>query len=186
MQSVKCQHHEHLESTSHGIQIGTCSLCGQVSQYADGKATITKLGRISGALVIPDKRRTLLLSSSDKEDLKEVAPSENSNDKPPHREIYLANKKRREFYQANKRQMIETLIALGQDAFLEKWKVSPQTISHLKNDNLYKEMVQSNPPGQLKVWRLDNDLPPLPKWNEIWPAEVQLKWLDIWRALHKF
>jgi len=45
------------------------------------------------------------------------------------------------WYQAHKKEMIEDLITMGYDAFLEKWKVKRQIVSHLKSDELYKSRV---------------------------------------------
>jgi len=45
------------------------------------------------------------------------------------------------WYQAHKKEMIEDLISMGYAAFLEKWKVKRQIVSHLKSDELYKSRV---------------------------------------------
>ena len=47
----------------------------------------------------------------------------------------------RGWYRSHKKEMIEDLITMGNDAFLEKWKVKRQIVSHLKSDDLYKSRV---------------------------------------------
>ena len=47
----------------------------------------------------------------------------------------------RGWYQSHKKEMIEDLITMDYDAFLEKWKVKRQIVSHLKSDELYKSRV---------------------------------------------
>lgn len=50
-------------------------------------------------------------------------------------------------YRKHKREMIEDLIALGNQAFLEKWKVHGSIISHLKSDPLYKSKQDGKAPA---------------------------------------
>jgi len=193
METVECSHEERVETGRHGIQIGTCKYCGQVVQYdGDGKkAAVTKLGRLDGKIIIPNPRHTLQLDVADLAAINEISceslgvGKKEKGDNPP---------TGLQFYRKNKSEMIRDLLVMSKEAFLEKWKVSAQTISHLKSDKLYKEHVtaptqtRKAPRGYLRKQPAAAAarplLPPLPPWSDTWPAEVQIKWLEIWKELH--
>lgn len=192
METTECRHIEHV-TTMHGMEVGTCSLCGQIVKYEGGnKVTITKLGRIGEAMVMPPAGIRLSLMEADRADLDKALASPKPIEPPAKpSKVKLTSKQRLQFYKENKKAMIEDLIALGNEDFLAKWPVSRQTISHLRSDKLYKKLTggveEASAPLKergAKVVRSGKDLPPLPGWSDTWPAEVQVKWLEIWRELH--
>ena len=118
----------------------------------------------------------------------------------------------REWYQAHKKEMIEDLTTMGYDAFLEKWKVKRQIVSHLKSDKLYKsrvakaevpaemgrkskhsEVESPKPaPAQTKLnleylgtyeVQEDKGMPDFPAFNEGWSDYVKVNWFETYQAL---
>ena len=133
---ANCTHHEKIEEY-HEYALGTCMYCGQVRRYdrLDIRVPprIVEIGRINGVEVngIPNRIK------------ESVAVEEKKSDKPEkpavaREEVVIRDRK---WYQAHKKEMIEDLITMGYDAFMEKWKVKWQIVSHLKSDELYKSRV---------------------------------------------
>lgn len=186
MEVIECIHREHIRSIGHGVEIGTCSKCGQQVQRNVDKLrdhpTVTKLGRIDGRLVLPNHNFKLLLGPQDKADLADAtAAVAKLRVAPPGKEEAQAGPK---WYRDNKRQMIKDLLAMGKDAFLERWKVKPQLISHLKADKLYKKLAQAPGAKAPKPKPPSGDkLPQLPPWSNDWSPEVQVRWLAVYEKL---
>ncbi len=200
METIECKHREHVKSAGYGVEIGTCSACGQQVQYYLDKLkdmpAVIKLGRIDGRVVLPNHNYKLLLNPQDKADLMAAAlqaagppaASPRKKDiKGPEKEDPKA---RRQRYLDNKSEMIRDLIALGNKAFLEKWKISSQQISHLKSDELYKKLAAELIPGAAPKSRAPrpkqppgDQLPALPPWSDNWAPEVQVRWLAVYEKL---
>jgi hypothetical protein len=105
------------------------------------------------------------------------------------------------WYKSHKKEMIEDLITMGYDAFLEKWKVKRQIISHLKSDKLYKSKVPAEIPRAEKTNhchkgppsleavveglkpKRTKELPEFPEFNEQWTELVKVKWIEAYQAL---
>lgn len=178
---VECKHKEIIQITN-GIEIGTCSICGQVVEYDNGHSTVTKLGRLNGGVTIPHSEK-LRLSAGDKVDL--AAARVAQYDAGPQ---LGANKPqtKTQWYRAHKEEMIADLLTMSEAGFQEKWQVKRQIISHLKSDPLYKkakEKTKEEPPlvPQFRPARDPLTFPLVslfPAFDASWPTEVQVKWLE--------
>ena len=104
------------------------------------------------------------------------------------------------WYRKHKKAMIDDLISLGKDGFIEKWDkfgVKSRLISHLKTDPYYKKMIKEHPPSPAADSKPLHKKPgpkpkgavslkgpvSLPEWNESWPIPVKLKWLEVCEKL---
>ena len=170
---LNCPHYEKIEEFS-GFALGTCIYCGQVKRYdrLDIRIppSIVIIGRFNGAVATAQEEVT--------SSLEKVAGSG------------------RAWYQSHKKDMIEDLITMDYDAFLEKWKIKRQIVSHLKSDKLYKSRVgQTELP--VKMERKENkllslgtftceaasELPAFPPFNEQWSDYVKTNWFETYQAL---
>jgi len=146
METTTCIHHEHIESAGDDVELGTCGICHQVKRRSTIKRhlppELIKLGRIDGRIVLPGPRDILRLSLEEADELKaaQKAPALAPAASTPRATLQPASRGKH-WYQDHKKEMIEDLISLGNTAFLKKWKVKRQTVSHLKSDKLYLKMV---------------------------------------------
>lgn len=164
---VICQHHEDI--MTHGdYEEGVCRLCGQITHYRGKTPTLVKLGRIDGQVV--EGTGTEIIPQAQPGVVKQTSTAG-------------SQKWDRERYQANKDEMISDLLALRKDVFLEKWKVTKGYLSHLKSDPLYKAKLEA---GTVLTPKVTIDIPtslsipPLPSFQDYWPAETQIAWLQGW------
>lgn len=147
METIECIHKEKI-TTSHGVDIGVCSECGQEVRYPvdklQEKPTIYKLGRIGGRLVLPNPGYNLNLSPQDQEDLaavkfeRERLKSERERDKSPSAtkvskgdqvtgEVPPRPKKRHQlskYYEDNKEALLHDYQNLTLREFFAKWHLS--------------------------------------------------------------
>lgn len=187
METVTCQHRATIKSLGHGIELEECGICHQKIQRNVDKLklwpTVTQLGRIDGKIVLPNPDYKLVLLPRDQADLAAAkattkpaaieSPTKSPADRPKDQ------KGRLKWYKDHKKEMIDDLITMGKKAFLKKWSVPPQLLSHLQSDEYYEE--RKAPPAKS---RLGTDtLPPLPSWNDNWAPEVQVRWLTIYEKL---
>lgn len=188
MSIAECQHAENIKATD-GIEVGTCGTCGQVTEYDSGHKTVTKLGRLNSGIVIPQAEK-LRLNAGDKADLKTArvaqydAGHQLGENKP---------QTKTQWYREHKTEMIADLLALDKAAFLKKWPVKYQLVSHLKSDDLYKkaqEKTKEEPPlvPQFRPARDPLTSPMVsffPPFDSSWVAEVQVKWLEVFLELSR-
>lgn len=92
-------------------------------------------------------------------------------------EVTWTPQERRKYYQEHKEEMVRDLIAHGKDFVVNKWRIKPQVIGHLKRLPEYKEAY----PGRPKV--SPNGIPPLPAFQDKWAPEVQVKWLEVYEKV---
>lgn len=210
MKTVECQHEAKTKKGGGDVTISTCVKCGQEVIYPTNKLrtpVVKKIGRIGDRIVLPNPEFRLQLKPQDKKDLAaaDEGPPEKEPAEPP-AETPAVNPTERpsdpaarlKWYKKNKKAMIEDLLTLGKDGFLEKWPVPGQQISHLKSDPYYKKRAEElglptgpprqkpakpgakadKPPKAMKV--VPAVLPQLPPWNDNWDPKVQLRWLAIY------
>jgi len=204
METVECVHREHMTTGENHTELGVCSKCGQTVVYdrstAKGKATLTKLGRVDGKVVLPKPAFDLDLSGKDRADLTLTHMQAANSKHPPAAEEAAGNipprprgdpEAQREWYKKYKKRLIDEFLSLGVEAFLEKYPIPHQLISHLKGDKYYKKLVEGNPPvpaarakatkakpGRPKAGK-SGVRPQFPEWSNTWPPETQVAWLTI-------
>lgn len=205
METIECVHLEHMSIGENHTEVGVCQKCGQTIVYdrstSKGKATLTKLGRVDGKIVLPKPVFNLYLSGKDRADLTiarmEVASSkhplvakEPDGEIPP-RPGKDDPKAQREWYNKHKKRLIEELLGLGEVGFREKYPIPRQLLSHLKSDKHYKKLAEKTPPApaagpkaaKAKPGRPKANKggvrPQLPEWSNTWPPETQVAWLKI-------
>ena len=207
METTTCSHKESIGSMVDGIETGECSVCHQARRY-DRRETkaiveVTKLGRIDGKIVIPGPKEKLFLSSEENDELMDAKKDDKKESNPgPIDPVPNEQSSGIKWYRDHKKEMIEDLLAMGYDAFLEKWKVKRQIVSHLKSDELYKRSVGAEKPrakkpkshnhkgppsleavvGALKEKGI-NHLPAFPEFNEQWSDYVKTNWFETYQAL---
>ena len=165
--------------------------------------------RVMRSPTFGDKRRKSYKEEGWPDEEKEVVP------KVTKEKIDTAAKEKPQanlqWYRDHKKEMIEDFIVLGKEAFMEKWHVKVQLISHLKSDDLYKRAVaegrvqapvpQRKPRAESKkrtsavparvtkekdlpaVKRDIGCLPEFPAFDSTWPMLTQIEWLQTYRAL---
>lgn len=206
MEAVKCLHREKVESTPAlpGVEIGTCSKCGQTIQYNHNgmktKVTVTRLGRLDGKIVIPKHGLQLLLSAEDKNDLKTVLSASKAEPAPapvPRKK----RKTRNEYFEQNKEAIIEDYYLMKRLEFFDKWglsttvwmklqkrwKVAPKGPVHrftgapIKKSKPSSESTEKSAP---KVTIGSNGaLPSFPSFNEEWTPQVKIEWFKTYKEL---
>lgn len=206
METVECVHIEHMKAGENHTEIGECQNCHQVVVYdrenLKAKPTVTQLGRIDGKVVLPRPSFNLELSGKDRADLTVARMAATSSAHPlaekepaagiPPRPGADDPQARIQWYRKHKKRLIKALLRLGDKAFLEKYNLPPQFLSHMKADKRYKKLGQKTPPapaakakaGQPKTPKVSG-LPQLPPWSADWAPEVQLLWLRIYDKLVK-
>ena len=147
---VSCIHRTTVRTTVDGDN-QVCQLCGQetfLPAHKGSQPQIIKRGYINGVLtkVHPEVVTRVIVPEVIHEPVQEARPTD--------------PKARVTWFKKHKKEMVEDLIALGKEAFLKKWPVKVQHISHLKSDDLYKRAVaegrvkppaqQRNPRGKYK------------------------------------
>ena len=82
MQHATCAHHEKITILPKGKSRGTCKICGQIVEYDSEdikeQSKIIKLGRVDGAVVLPNDRITVDLPTQEMTELanaRESAPA---------------------------------------------------------------------------------------------------------------
>lgn len=198
MISISCTHHSKI-TMGNGFEQGECIYCHQVTIYkkgvtGEGKAKITRLGRINGNIVIPDNGMALDLSEADAKDLGAVDVEDKETEQrtldPTPRSKPRKEKETRIHYDErvkNKEAMIQDYYSLTLMKFLKKWQLSTNTWQKLKlkwgvkskkkaleNVNM---TANTDPPGVF-----EHDLPPF---NEAWGDAVKVKWLEVWLELRR-
>jgi len=211
VEAVKCHHREKVESTPTlpGIEIGTCSICGQTIQYDHNglktKVSVTRLGRIDGKIVIPKHGLQLLLSAEDKGDLEAVLSAAAAELAPaPAAAAELAPtsapprpKKRgklKEYFEQNKEAIINDYYLRPQRELFSKWGLSSSTWMKLKAkwkvapkgpvNRFTGAPLKTSKPSSEKVTTGSNGaLPPFPPFNEKWIPQVKIEWFKTYKEL---
>ena len=225
METTTCIHQEKIEALDHGLQHGTCKICHQVRGYDSRDdhqpPKVIKLGRINGRIVLPSPNDIPSLAPQEAAELKAAKkaiaaekPGATEKEKVADIPTEKPISKGRQWYQERKKEMIEDPIIMENAAFMEKWKVNRQIISHLKSDKLYLERVapaetlgvrvsKSKHSGKRSkshsskkqvvphpVWEERGEvdqLPPLPAWApEKWVSgEIAVQWLKTYEILYR-
>lgn len=200
MKVIECVHKEQIIDEEE-YNTGTCSICGQITEYSkDAKsATVTKLGRLGpDTIVVPKAGFKLGLDGKDTTDLAGLTYKDKFPEQKVGRQKQMSPDKSKpdikahlKWYREHKLEMIADLKQMSREEFLDKWKVSRQTISHLKSDPAFT----FSHPAPLSSRRLTvspikaavpiagDGLPPLPAFSDSWPEAVQIRWLGTYEAL---
>ena len=154
METTTCIHHEETKSGGDDVELSTCNICGQAKSYdtlhRKNPPKIIKLGRINGAIVVPNGKSILALSLKEANELEAakkatvLAPVQEmpaAIEKAKDADMVQEQPKTLRWYQDHKKEMIEDLLTMDYAAFQEKWKVKGQLVSHLKGDKLYKSRI---------------------------------------------
>ena len=146
METTTCSHKESISSMVGGIETGKCNICHQVRRYdrREPKAVveILKLGRIDSKLVLPGPKEKLYLSAEENDELMLARKDGHKASNPgPVAPPAVEDIGGRDWYRAHKKEMIEDLLTMGQEAFRKKWPIKRQIFSHLKSDPLYKGRI---------------------------------------------
>jgi hypothetical protein len=92
-----------------------------------------------------------------------------------------------------KKQLIADLLQLGEKAFLEKYNLTPQFLGRLKRDKHYKKLAKEAPAPaaekkpksrSIQAKAPGGSRADMPKWNEDWPSEVKVAWLEAFGKIH--
>lgn len=201
METIECHHNENVRELGHGIELGECSICHQLVQYDRAHVkvpnTVTRLGHIEGKLVLPDPAYKLLLPPQDQADLATVPQKAPGGEITP-RDAGWSKLNRREkaaHYRLHQKEIQHDVEELGEKAARKKWGIGSTTWSGMKKRGFlgakasaaakasatrrpYHRKVPPPPVGLPS-----GDLPPLPPWQDGWPGETQVKWLEIWEKL---
>lgn len=207
---ANCQHKEQIESTPAlpGIEVGTCSYCGQRVQYNSVKRgdmpVVLRLGRIGGKPVLPNPVYGLSLNPQDKDDLavatgKDELIEAGAPPKPKKGKGYL--RKVQEYYEQHKEAIISDYYLMSRVKFFSKWDLSSTVWMKLQKRwkvalkgpvhrftgapiKTSKPPSESTDKGAPKVTTGDNGaLPPFPAFNEGWSSIVKVEWLKTYREL---
>lgn len=150
-----CQHKKWLLDTRN---VGTCSECGEIRQfpYDEGDKVVTIK---EGSRVITDAGKRMLKRTSPRSD----------------------GWKKHQYYEANKGEIIADLANLGMTATCKKWEIPSSTMVGLER-RWGKAECQKEPPREEPQGNPGN-LPAFPPFSDLWSAEVQVKWLDVYERL---
>ena len=200
MEAVKCHHREQVEYTPAlpGIEVGTCSKCGQVIQYDHNavptKVSVTRLGRLDGNIVLPKHGLKLLLSAEDKGDLKAaLSASAAEPAPPPSQSRRIKRKMRNEYFEQNKEAIIHDYYLMKLIDVFDKWGLSSNVWKRLK------ELWQVTPKGPVNRFTRQSAirtrqpakgatgsngaLPSFPPFNEEWSPQVKIEWFKTYKEL---
>lgn len=207
MEATTCVHDEKIEEKGDGIQEGTCSLCRQVRCYdlndTREKCRVIKLGRLDDKIVIPNLGERLNLSDEEREELTEALaeakeplpvpvqePVESAAERKPPRRT-RNRRKFRKYYEQNKAAIIADYYSLRLKDFFRKWRFATSTWTKLKTE---WEVKPKGPPlkrprkpkGEIPVVSVStqsDQLPQFPPFNDKWTSDVQIAWLETYKAL---
>ena len=212
MEIIECVHFEDMTTGENHTEVGVCRKCGRTVIYdrvnPKAQPLITKLGRKDGKIVVPTAGFNTQLSGKDLADLRVANMGPASSKHPMATKAQAPNipprpgeddpEARLLWYHDHKKEMIRDLLAMEYEAFLKKWGVSRQTVSHLKSDKYYEKLAKKAPPAPSaepkaakagEPSRADKPkgekLPQLPEWSDEWTPEIKLAWLDIYGRLIK-
>jgi len=161
---MECTHRFQVDSHN----VGTCSLCGQVSQF-------------------PWEGRELIILKKGNHSSTDIQKEEHMS----------SIKTRHKYYEANKEAIIADLLSLGRAATQKKWGIPVGgVLPSLEKRWLTEEQraaIPTNPPGRPKQQPhpspsptpSNGRLPPFPQFSDTWDPSVQLQWLEVYSELAK-
>lgn len=202
MEAVKCQHWEQVTSTpvTPGIELGTCSKCGQIIQYDHNKMmtteTVTKLGRLDGNIVLPKAGLRLLLSAVDREALDAVSGAAAGEPAPEPRKGEK-REAREQYWEQHKEAIIEDYYIMNLLALFRKWGLASNGWKELKEKwtvaskghvNRYTGGKKRPEPSQetrpaAEPGKALPPLPSFPQFNEEWTPAVKIEWFKTYKEL---
>jgi hypothetical protein len=172
---MECTHRFQVDSQN----IGTCSLCGEIRQFPYDKGEPVK--------VLKKGSPNHLLSNDNKPDNQRRTGMHRHEGKYP---------KKHRYYEDNKEAIIADLLSQGRSATRKKWNIPKGSLGRLERKWLTEEqrlklsVNPDTPPGTPEPPHpsttsapSNGRLPPFPPFSDNWEPEVQLSWIDAYRAL---
>lgn len=210
VEAVTCQHREQITSTPAlpGVEIGTCSDCGQRVQYnsmkSSEKPVVLKLGRIDGKPVMPKIGYILRLDPQDMNDLAVATGQDELIEpvvppRPKKGKGYL--KRVEEYYEQNKVTIIQDYYLLGRRPLFARWGLNSTVWMKLQKRWKVEAKGQTHrftgapikttkpPSGSIKeeapkgTTSGDGTLPPFPAFDNSWADPVKIEWIKTYKEI---
>ena len=106
--------------------------------------------------------------------------------KTKRKRVWGHNNAQHAYYERNRKEICDDLLGKGRLYTRQKWNIPSTSLFSLEKRWLTAEQKQQvDNVGLLAVQneRLEDGLPSFPAWNEGWPTDVQLIWLQVYGKL---